>query len=162
MARGLISGTVFEPARIAIVNIRHTNFSYILLVNDEIRDFDFLYEYAGGVRWYRRDDPDNYDEIRKSIKTLFGDLPVVQLEHATDYLNRYEDLDDMSVLLFGKSLDELKFEEIKNDIRVLISRWFAALEDEGVNPWRDEECVAMANKYQYTTQDYQDFLRTLS
>ena len=30
------------------------------------------------------------------------------------------------------------------------------------NPWRDEECVAMANKYQYTTQDYQDFLRTLS
>ena len=122
MAKGLISGTVFEPARIAIVNIRHTNFSYILLVNDEIRDFDFLYEYAGGVRWYRRDDPDNYDEIRKSIKTLFGDLPVVQLEHATDYLNRYEDLDDMSVLLFGKSLDELKFEEIKNDIRGLISR----------------------------------------
>lgn len=162
MAKGLISGVVFEPTRIAIVNIKHTNFSYILLVNDEIRDFDFLYEYAGGVTWYRRDNPDNYDEIRKSIKNLFGDLPVVQLEHITDYLNRYKDLNDMSVLLFGKDLDERKFEEIRNDIRLLLSKWFSALEDDGCNPWENKVCVEFANKYQYTLKDYQDYLRTLS
>ncbi len=51
---------------------------------------------------------------------------------------------------------------IEQDIKFLISRWFTSLEDEGVDPWQNDECVAMANKYQYTMQDYQDFLRTLS
>ena len=50
----------------------------------------------------------------------------------------------------------------EQDLKELFSWWFSALDDEGIDPWRDEECVAMANKYQYTTQDYQDFLRTLS
>lgn len=53
-------------------------------------------------------------------------------------------------------------EDIMKDIHFLLSSWFVALEDEGINPWEQEECVAMANKYQYTTQEYQAFLRTLS
>ena len=53
-------------------------------------------------------------------------------------------------------------EDIMKDIHFLLSGWFVALEDEGVNPWEQEECVTMANKYQYTMQEYQAFLRTLS
>lgn len=53
-------------------------------------------------------------------------------------------------------------EDIMKDIHFLLSSWFVALEDEGVNPWEQEECVAMANRYQYTLQEYQAFLRTLS
>ena len=101
MAKGLISGVSFEPTKIAIVDIQHTNFSYILLVNDELKDFDYLYEYAGGVTWYRRDNPDDYDGIYKSVKNLFGDLPIVHFEYATDYLIHREDLDTVSLLLFG-------------------------------------------------------------
>ena len=70
--------------------------------------------------------------------------------------------DDSTLYVIPFSVEERKSADIKRDIKLLLSRWFLALEDEGVNPWRDEECVAMANKYQYTTQDYQDFLRTLS
>ena len=44
------------------------------------------------------------------------------------------------------------------DIKLLIGRWFLALEDEGVYPWADEECVEMANKHHYTKEDYREYL----
>lgn len=69
---------------------------------------------------------------------------------------------DSTLYVVPHPVEERKSADIKRDIKLLISRWFSALEDEGVNPWRDEDCVAMADKYQYTMQDYQDFLRTLS
>ena len=118
MAKGLISGTTFEPTRIAIVDIQHTNFSYVLLVSDELKDFDCLYEYAGSVTWYRKDRPDNYDGIYKSIKNLFGDLPIVHFEYATSYLVHKEDLDAISSLLFG---DESRSEEQKMWHKVIMT-----------------------------------------
>lgn len=47
------------------------------------------------------------------------------------------------------------------DIKMLIGRWFLALEDEGVEPWEDEECVEMANKHHYTEEDYKEYLGTI-
>ncbi len=47
------------------------------------------------------------------------------------------------------------------DIKLLIGRWFLALEDEGVYPWADEECVEMANKHHYTEEDYKEYLGTI-
>ena len=43
-------------------------------------------------------------------------------------------------------------------IKYLIGNWFCALEDSGVDPWIVEECVTVANEYQYTKEDYKEFL----
>ena len=40
------------------------------------------------------------------------------------------------------------------DIKMLIERWFSSLEDEGVDPWSNKECVEMANRHLYTEKDY--------
>ena len=48
------------------------------------------------------------------------------------------------------------------DIKLLLGRWFSALEDEGVNPWMLEDCVKMANKYWYTEEDYKKYLSTIA
>ena len=69
---------------------------------------------------------------------------------------------DSNLCIIPLPIEERKSVDVKRDIKLLISRWFSSLEDEGVNPWQDEDCVAMADKYQYTVQDYQEFLRTLS
>lgn len=47
--------------------------------------------------------------------------------------------------------------EILNDIEFLIGNWFCVLEDEGYDPWENEECISMANKYGYTKEDYQKY-----
>jgi hypothetical protein len=48
--------------------------------------------------------------------------------------------------------------EPNKDTYLLISKWFAALEDEGVDPWTHKDSVAMAYKYGYTKTDYQNYL----
>ena len=48
-----------------------------------------------------------------------------------------------------------------SDIKDLIGYLFSALEDEGCEPWEIEECVNIANKYEYTKEDYQNYLRTI-
>ena len=60
-----------------------------------------------------------------------------------------------------KALNEIVYKQDK-DIKMLIGKWFAALEDEGINPWMDEECVAIANKHWYTELDYKKYLSTLA
>lgn len=52
-------------------------------------------------------------------------------------------------------------QEILKDIEFLIGSWFSALEDEGGNPWENEECMSMANKYGYTKEDYQKYCRKI-
>lgn len=47
------------------------------------------------------------------------------------------------------------------DIKMLIGKWFCALEDEGINPWINEECMEMANKHWYTEEDYKKYLGTI-
>lgn len=69
---------------------------------------------------------------------------------------------DSNLCIIPLPVEERKSADVKRDIKLLISRWFSALEDEGINPWQDEDCMTMADKYQYTVQDYQEFLRTLS
>lgn len=48
------------------------------------------------------------------------------------------------------------------DIKLLIGKWFSALEDEGVNPWTNEECMDIANKHWYTEEDYKKYLNTIA
>ena len=45
-----------------------------------------------------------------------------------------------------KALNDI-VDKNKKDIKLLIGKWFSALEDEGVNPWLDKECMEMANKH---------------
>lgn len=47
------------------------------------------------------------------------------------------------------------------DIKLLLGRWFSALEGEGVNPWERDNCVETANKYWYTEEDYRKYLNTI-
>lgn len=51
--------------------------------------------------------------------------------------------------------------EIEEDINKLIGYWFSALEDEGCEPWKNEECINMARKYGYTMEDYKKYLSTI-
>lgn len=48
------------------------------------------------------------------------------------------------------------------DIKMLIGKWFSALEDEGINPWTNEECMEIANKHWYTKEDYKKYLNTIA
>lgn len=62
-----------------------------------------------------------------------------------------------------KELQELR--EIRDtmlkDTHMFIGEWFLALEDEGCDPWETDDCVLMANKYNYTEKDYREFLRAI-
>lgn len=69
------------------------------------------------------------------------------------YAKGYEDCKRYTVLKNEESL--------MNDIKFLIENWFSALEDEGAEPWEEEDCVRMANKYQYTKEDYKKFLNMI-
>ena len=60
-----------------------------------------------------------------------------------------------------KELNEVVDKQDK-DIKLLIGKWFSALEDEGVNPWSNKECIEIANKHWYTEEDYKNFKRTLA
>lgn len=59
-----------------------------------------------------------------------------------------------------KALNDI-VDKNKKDIKLLIGKWFSALEDEGVNPWLDKECMEMANKHWYTDEDYKKYLNTI-
>lgn len=69
---------------------------------------------------------------------------------------------DSKLCIIPLPVAERKGADIERDIKFLISCWFSLLDDESIDPWRREECVAIANKYQYTPQDYEAFLRSLS
>lgn len=62
-----------------------------------------------------------------------------------------------------KILGELNniIEKQNKDIKLLLGKWFSALEDEGADPWVEKDCMAMANKYWYTKEDYKKYLSTI-
>ena len=62
-----------------------------------------------------------------------------------------------------KLLHELNniIDKKNKDIKLLLGKWFSALEDEGVNPWMNEECMEIANKHWYTEEDYKKYLSTI-
>lgn len=47
------------------------------------------------------------------------------------------------------------------DIYILLGYWFMSLEDEGGDPWGIAECVAFAERYGYTKEDYNKYLSTI-
>ena len=59
-----------------------------------------------------------------------------------------------------KGLNEVVTQQNK-DIKLFISKWFVALEDEGVDPWKQDDCMVVANKYLYTKEDHQKYVNTL-
>lgn len=62
-----------------------------------------------------------------------------------------------------KMLGELNniIEKQNKDLKLLLGKWFSALEDEGADPWVEKDCMAMANKYWYTKEDYKKYLSTI-
>lgn len=50
---------------------------------------------------------------------------------------------------------------LNKDIKMLIGKWFSALEDEGINPWMNEGCMEIANKHRFTVEDYKKYLSTI-
>lgn len=62
-----------------------------------------------------------------------------------------------------KMLGELNniIEKQNKDIKLLLGKWFSALEDEDADPWVEKDCMAMANKYWYTKEDYKKYLSTI-
>lgn len=60
------------------------------------------------------------------------------------------------------AIDALKEQESqKNDIKFLIGCLFSSLENEGYNPWEEDGCINIANKYQYTKKDYRKFFNAI-
>ena len=60
-----------------------------------------------------------------------------------------------------KAIDDQPTVEVEEDVKKLIGYWFSALEDEGCESWENEECINMARKYGYTSEDYQKYLSTI-
>ncbi len=57
--------------------------------------------------------------------------------------------------------EEISKDVVEQDIKTLMFQWFMALEDEGVDPWEQQPCVIMAERYHYTKDDYDDYLSSL-
>lgn len=111
-------------------------------------------------------------------KTIFTDGRI--LSHTLDscdfHAMTHEDTEILGMFcdfsgIHGKDLKKLLIRgylknispknEVVKDIKKLIGYWFSALEDEGCEPWENEECVNMARKYGYTSEDYQKYLSTI-
>ena len=69
-------------------------------------------------------------------------------------ISKYQQDDHARTL---KALNDI-VDKNNKDIKLLIGKWFSALEDEGMNPWTNKECVEIANKHWYTEEDYKKYL----
>ena len=69
-------------------------------------------------------------------------------------ISKYQQDDHARTL---KALNDI-VDKNNKDIKLLIGKWFSALEDEGMNPWINKECVEIANKHWYTEEDYKKYL----
>lgn len=88
----------------------------------------------------------------------YGEVLVYPHEIVHIIISKYQEDGHTRTL---KALGEI-INEKSEDIYQLISRWFSALEDEGVNPWMNKECIDVANKHYYTETDYKKYLNTLA
>jgi len=86
-------------------------------------------------------------------------LKNARYNHSIHYLERLENIQTGNSRCSELVLDSMN--EMFNDIHFLINNWFCALEDEGCDPWEDEDCIKIAQKYGYTRKDYQNFLNTI-
>lgn len=87
----------------------------------------------------------------------YGEVSVDPSDVVHVIISRYQEDSHTRML---KELNDIIAKKNK-DIKLLIGRWFCALEDEGVDPWTDEECITIAKKYWYTEEDYKQHLSTI-
>ena len=59
------------------------------------------------------------------------------------------------------SNNNISKDRMLEDIKTIIGYWFCALEDEGVDPQEDPNCMEFAEKYGFTKDDYDNFLRNI-
>ena len=109
----------------------------------------------------------DFDKTRVKIRQLSKADQFVTLEECNDYgevlvypheivhiiFSNYQEEDITNLL---RELNNI-IDEQNNDVKLLIGRWFSALEDEGTNPWEQDNCVETANKYRYTKEDYKEY-----
>lgn len=107
------------------------------------------------VEIHRLSQPDTFvapDEMQDlGIDTIYSDDVVYVI------ISKYREDSHTRTL---KALDEIINEKSEN-IYQLIGKWFSALEDEGINPWTNQECIDIANKHYYTETDYKKYLNTI-
>lgn len=100
--------------------------------------------------------PDTFvtpDEIQElGIDAIYPDDVVYII------ISKYQEDSHIKTL---KALNEVVDRQNK-DIKMFIGKWFSALEDDGINPWMNEECIDVANKHYYTETDYKKYLNTLA
>lgn len=51
--------------------------------------------------------------------------------------------------------------QMEKDIYLLLGYWFSNIESEGVDPWECAECIALANRYDFTKEAYKEFLKNI-
>lgn len=124
-----------------------------------VRKCKFVGQVAGftktKVEIHRFSPPDTFvtpDEIQDlGIDAVYPD-DVVQI-----IISKYQE--DSTMNLIHKLNDVISKKD--KDITLLFGKWFSALEDEGVDPWRNKECIEMANKHWYTEDDYKKYLNAI-
>lgn len=88
----------------------------------------------------------------------YGEVLVYPHEIVHIIISKYQEDDHTRTL---RALNDI-VDKNNKDIKLLIGKWFSALEDEGINPWLNKECIEMANKYWYTEEDYKKYLNTIA
>lgn len=87
----------------------------------------------------------------------YGEVVICPEDVVHIIISKYEE--DYYLKMLRKLTDII--DKMNKDIKLLLGKWFSALEDEGVNPWTNEDCVIMAKRNWYTKEDYEDYLSTI-
>lgn len=98
-----------------------------------------------------------------------SDMDVVRICESDDWMVDYDKSRGMYRVSYFQDnhfKDEFWFDAYEHnehsEMKMFISKWFSALEDEGVNPWAQDDCIRVANKLHYTEKDYKRYLNTIA
>ena len=113
----------------------------------------------------------NFTDIKVKIRRLSPPDTFVTPEELKDFGVDTVYPDDVVHVIISKYYEEYNIKTIRElnaiieknnkDINLLLGKWFSALEDEGVDPWTNKDCITMANKYWYTEEKYKKYLNTI-
>lgn len=113
----------------------------------------------------------NFTDIKVKIRRLSPPDTFVTPEELKDFGVDTVYPDDVVHVIISKYYEEYNIKIIRElnaiieknnkDINLLLGKWFSALEDEGVDPWTNKDCIMMANKYWYTEEKYKKYLNTI-
>ena len=87
----------------------------------------------------------------------YGEVLVYPHEIVNIIISPYQEDDHTRTLKELNNIIEIQ----SKDIYSLIGKWFCTLEDAGINPWENKECIEIANKNRYLASDYKKFLEVL-